>query len=184
MKKLTATQEKARKKKLAKILDTLQNGSAPEVLEGLKKLKEHGDATAIPVMVDLFLNHPEEEVSQEVKKVFLGLNDDDAVAPLLHAVSQNIGTQNKAFLLSAIWESGLKAGSYVTPLTDLSTRAEETVLIEILTIADTIESDLEEEVVTKNLKKIRTAVDQNPNADTRNKLLLSYAEVLTDKLIG
>lgn len=184
MKKLTATQEKARKKKLAKILDTLQNGSAPEVLAGIKKLKEHGDASAVPVMVDLFLNHPEPEVTEEIKKVFLGLNDDKAVEPILTAVKQDIGADNKAFLLSSIWESGLKAGKYISQLTDISLSSDETVLIEILTIADNIESDLQEEEVTKNLKKLRTKIDEGSQTDTRNKLLLTYAEVLTEKLIG
>lgn len=184
MKKLTAAQEKSRKKKLAKILDTLQNGSAPEIIEALKKLKEHGDASAVPVMVDLYLNHPEEEVVAEVKKVFLGLNDDDAVEPLLIAAEQNIGSENKAFLLSAVWESGLKAGNHISKLTDISLNAEDIVLIEVLTIADNMESKFEEAEITKNLKKLRAAVDQNPQAETRNKLLLTYAEILTEKLIG
>lgn len=184
MKKLTATQEKSRKKKLEKILKTLQTGTSTEILEACKKLKAHGDAEAVPVMVDLLLNHPDTEVVEEIKKIFTGLKDHEAVSPILTAVEQNIGTKNKVFLLSAIWQSGLNAGKHIDQLTKISTKAGNEEIIEILTIVDYVDNEIPENTLTENLKLIRTAVEKEKEDETRKKLLLTYAEVLTEKLIG
>ncbi len=164
MKKLTATQEKSRKKKFKKILETLQSGTTPEILEACKKLKEHGDAEAVPVMIDLLINHSDPEVVTEMKKIFKGLNDHEAITPILNAVEQDIGTKNKIFLLSAIWESGLNAGKHIDQLTQISTQAGNEEIIEILTVVDYVDNEIPEKTLTENLKLIRTAVEKEKNS--------------------
>ena len=186
MKKLTPTQERARQKKLKKIIPALQSDHESDVQSALDQLKEHGDASVVPYLIDLYLHHESPEVVSEVKKIFKGLNDEKAVEPILNAVKQDIDQEAKLFLLSSIWEAGLNPKNHLVEITEILLREPLEVMVECMTIADTVSELDDDDVIRKSLEKISEHVKNSGSEidDDRMQMMKGYGGVLTEKLVG
>lgn len=184
MKKLTATQEKSRQKKLKKITEKLQSDDNKAIVSALKEVKEHGDASIIPFLIDLFLNNQNQEVQDELQKVFFGLNDQDAVKPILNAAEQNIESYQRSFLLSAIWEAGLSIDEHLDQLTNIALKSDYMSMLEAVTIVENMKRPDEDEPLKRNIVKVKEYLLDNPEQDDKYRLTASYLEVLSEQMVG
>lgn len=181
-KKLTAAQEKSRKKKLVDIVKDLQSSEDVVVLDALVKVKEHGDASVIPHLVSIYTQNENTEVQSAVKSVFVGLKDNETIHPLFKILDEESLTEEQsAFLTSVFWEAGLDVSQHLDQLIDIALNKGFLTCIEVMTIVENLE-DVDHESLEKNLLRLKR-IRERERSD-KDALYLNILEILNEKLIG
>ena len=177
----TPTQAKVRKKKLAAVIEDLQSTEEVLVLDAVERLKQVGDGSAVPFLVDAYFRLDSEQVRAACKKVLFSVNDPEAVQHLLQAAMDRSEDIERAMVVSAIWESGLDAQPYLETMMELVKYAGYRTNMEIMTILDNMSTPSEERVKAALL----TLKDRlSDSTDELRPLIETMAMTLQDKLIG
>lgn len=152
-------------KKIAAIRTELNSGDDARIIKGLQEMKEHGDPTLIPDLVELLNNQPSIDVESKVLEVLNTLKDNKAVEPLLEAAQL---ADNKALqpqLMGAIWQSGLSVKGQLDPIVSTALKGDYITAFECLTIIDHAEAIGSRAEIEHQLQQIATYIEQKPNAE-------------------
>ncbi len=183
MKKLTATQEKMRVKKLAEAQKALQSDDESVVLKAISEIRKHGDSSILEDLADTYLRIDDLEIRSAIIKLLHSLKDDAAVGELIRLSEIEKYDTIHALLLSAIWESGINSGPYLIPLVKRSLTANYESLLEIMTIIDNTEGAASAEQIEQALAIIQEHLGEAPK-DERAGLWVTISRSLSEQLIG
>lgn len=175
------TKEKIRLRKLAEALQNLESNEDVVILEGLKKIKDVGDASAITHMARVLENNESPAVQKELESIFFNLKDSQVVGELIVAAEKAKQSIHKQFLIRSIWESGLEPESFYSNLIEFALTADYLTILEILTVIENMETQLNEDKIEAELKAVEEA---KSNADAQNAALLeALSDVLKSRII-
>jgi hypothetical protein len=183
MKKLTATQEKMRVKKLADAREALQSDDESLVLKGISEIKKHGDSSILEVIAQTYLRLDDQEIRKAITALLHSLKDDDAVKELIRLSEVEEYTAIHSLLLSSIWESGINSGPHLVALTKRSLTADYDSLLEIMTIVDNAEGSASPEQIEEALALIQEHLSEAPK-DDRAGLWVTISRSLSAQLVG
>ncbi len=182
MKKETATQKKARIKKLEPVLKDLQSSEDVVILDALKKVKKLGDASAIPLLVQLLIDNENSEVQAAVKEVLFNLKDTDVVAPLMEIIASKRAKDHRAVLLSIFWEAGLEVKGHLSFLIDIAIESDYLTAFECFTIIEHGENIGSGAEMEREIIKLRDYLEvRKPE---HHAVLEQIQLALTHKLVG
>ncbi len=181
-KKLTATQEKSRQKKLTEIVKDLQSSEDVVVLDALNKVKEYGDASVIPLLVEVFCKNESPEIQKSVKSVFVGLKDSNVISPLIDIIKkEKLTDEQSAFLTSSFWEAGLNVDKHLDDLIDILLEKGFLTSIEVMTIVENL-TKVDNESLERNLIKRKKQLDREKTE--KDGIYQSIVQLLSEHLIG
>ena len=182
-KKLTPTQEKVRKKKLVEIKKDLQSQEDVIVLEALKNVRKHGDASVIEHLVHVLITTDSDEVQGEVIQVFNTLKDAEVVEPIVDAVKNPKTKGYRNFLIGALWQAGLNVRGHLTFLVDTAMQEDYITAFECLTVIESADELASIEEIEQNLQNLASYIESNQEKENFP-VIQSIWEDLRNKLIN
>ena len=183
MKKLTATQEKMRVKKLAEARKALQSDDESIVLKAISEVKKHGDSGILETLANTYLRIDDQEIRTAITELLHSLKDDEAAGELIRLSEVEKFSAIHSLLLSSIWESGINSGPHLVKLIKRSLTADYDSLLEIMTIVDNAEGSASPEQIEEALTLIQEHLSEAPK-DDRAGLWVTISRSLSEQLIG
>ncbi len=182
-KKLTPTQEKVRQKKLVEIKKNLQSTEEVLVLDAIKNVKKHGDASVIEYLVHVLVNTDSEAVKGEIVQVLNTLKDQEVVEPIIEAVRDPKTEGYRNLLVSALWQAGLKVRGHLDFLVETAMKGDYLTAFECLTVIESADEIGSREEIEQNLQHLATYIESNQNKENLP-VIQSIWEDLRNKLIN
>ena len=119
---------------------------------------------------DLIEKLLEKEIErEELDEVYKDLKAIGNIDMMIEAINNTRSNQQKAKLISAIWESGLEAQKYFLLFTKLSCDEDFSVAMEALTVIENIESKIETKILTSAMELAQE--NKSPNTELINDLI-------------
>lgn len=169
-------------KAVEKIISDLFSSDAKVVDAALKKVPSKGDASmVIPLLRAYKAWEQEPEIKSEIEKILKELKAEDAIPELIEALNDSEFDQERAFIISVFWNSGLFPLTEVHTLVKQAIRGDFMVTLEVLTVIENIESKLDESMVESANDDINDFLDSNQNAP-HGELLIELQQVLSNHL--
>lgn len=111
---------------------------------------------------------------QESEEIFVKLKEGKAQNLLVNAITSAEKIEEKAKLIAASWESGLDFAPHFLFFAELVGNDDFQVSMEALTVVENIESQIDENVLTKALEIAQSA--KSKNADLMNELITNIKQ--------
>lgn len=179
---LLQKKQMASEKVLNEIIAGLKSSEEVLVSKALTKVRTKGNATVIPVLIDLWLDTDDQKTKKEVENILYGLKEKQALDFLISYLSTEVEEQKKWLALNAIWQSGFDASKHLTELLDFAISNSYTNAIDVMTIIDNSEFTIEDdELVDSNLRKLNDYLLKNKTDNLH--ILLEIKSILIDKKI-
>lgn len=172
----------ASEKELQEIIAGLTSTEEVLVSKALTKVRTKGNATVIPILIDLWSDSDDQKIKKEVESILFGLKEKKALDFLISYISTQVDDQKKWLALNAIWQSGFDASQYLSELLDFAISNSYTNAIDIMTIIDNSEfTEKEDNLVDNNLRKLNDYLLKNKSDNLQ--VLLEIKSILIDKKI-
>lgn len=134
--------------------DRLFSANPEIVLAAVESLKEKGNSEYLPILFELLLASPENEVEASILKL-LGTVKDNETIPVFVAALQNAKFKNiRKEIITACWQNGLDFSAHMAVFADLVIEETWEVAFEAFTVIENLEYFPPEE----ELKNIRLKI--------------------------
>lgn len=164
--------------KIEEIRTSLFSSDEKKVLKSLEKVKKKGDHTFIEPLFLLATTHENQDIQNEATNLLQSLKISKAEGELFRLMQEEDYYDQRALLLSYLWNSGFFPTDRILVLTNYLLEGDFLTALESLTVIENMESPFDEEQLTEALGLTKTYLLKNPNAET-NDLVISLFEVLS-----
>ena len=141
------------------IIKNLSDTNSKTVLTAINQLRKHGKAEAIPHLIDLYKNSNNQEIKEQLTQFFFDLKDQSATQPIIEAIQEEKEFNNKAFLISILWQSGLDPNDHLSFLVGQAIKGDYMVCFEVLTVIESLENTYPEEEIADIEYDINEAIE-------------------------
>lgn len=145
-----------------------------KVVAAVHRIKEIGNKKYLPILLDVLLSHPEEEVEKEIRNVLDTVKLKDTVPVFIDALLNEKYAPVKKILLTACWQNGLDFSNYLPVFIDIVIADDWETSFEAFTVIDNMENTPDPETLEISLTKINKALETSTG---NNKYFLQ--EILT-----
>lgn len=158
------------------ILDQLISLDEAVVKKGLDKIRKKGDHSFIGPLLHRLSSDENTMVQAMIIKLLQDLKDVPSMELLIDGLQEERLDSLRPQLLEAVWQSGLDISHKLDDIVDISLKGDYMVCLECLTIIENMEPGIDNDVLVRNIKKMKDAMLED--ADTSDELRLSTIEVL------
>ena len=155
---MSEEQEDSEKKQLQRI-KKLRNGLAStdekEVRKAVEEAREQGDARIVPDLIEVWAITENEELRNEILKIFYDLKDSEATQHLLEALDHP-DIQDRSDLLAVFWNSRLDGSEKLDKFTEIAVEGSYQEAFEALTAIEEMEGPFDENTVMEGQLWIKT----------------------------
>ncbi len=134
------------------------------VLEALKQVKSNGNRLYIPILFDLLVSTPEQEIEQEITDILGTIKDKQSVNSFMRGIEDEKYKPIRKTILAACWQNGLDFSTFLPIFIDLIINEDWEVAFEAFTVIDNLEMLPVDPVLSISIEKINkaleTAIDQ------------------------
>ena len=162
------TTENTQKAKTSTI-NRLNSEDSNVAISAISELKESGNASYIPILIELLHSTDNEEIKSKVTRLLAELKHSDAIPLIIEAIENKKYANELRFLVSACWENGLDYSTHLSLFVDLVVEHDLMVALEAYTVITNMTGRISKEIAEKESRKIREAMLQ---ADNQKKELL------------
>ncbi|TDN99149.1 HEAT repeat domain-containing protein [Sunxiuqinia elliptica] len=135
------------------------NSSSPEtVIKALKQLKETGNTSYIPTLIEVLHTASDQEIRNQIVRLLSDLKQTDAVPFLIEAIENKKYVNELRFLTSACWENGLDYSNHLSLFIDLVIEQELETAIEAYTVITNMSGKISQEIADKESRKLKEAM--------------------------
>ncbi len=135
------------------------NSSSPEtVIKALKQLKETGNTSYIPTLIEVLHTASDKEIRNQIVRLLSDLKQTDAVPFLIEAIENKKYVDELRFLTSACWENGLDYSNHLSLFIDLVIEQELETAIEAYTVITNMSGKISQEIADKESRKLKEAM--------------------------
>jgi len=152
-----------------KIQKKLFSANQNQTLSALNDLKNEGNKLYLPVLFDLLLSNPEEEVKKEIVKILGTIKMKDTVPVFAHALEQEKYKPIRKIVLTACWQNGLDFKDYLPLLINIIAEEDWQTGFEAFTIIENMKNLPEQEIIDESVQIIDSAVK---NSDQKKSYFL------------
>lgn len=124
------------------------------VLTALNLLKEKGNKEYLPILFELLLSNPEDEIQKEIMKLLGTIKDKDTIPVFVEALQEKKFSAVWKEILTTCWQNGLDFSKDLTIFVDLVIDGEWEVAFEAFTVIENLEHFPAEE----ELKEIKLRI--------------------------
>lgn len=140
-----------------------------QTISALNSIKEEGNRHYLPVLFDLLLSDPEEDVKKEIVKILGTVKLNDTVPVFADALNQPKYHPIRKTLLTACWQNGLDFKNQLPLLIDVVIEEDWETGFEAFTIIDNLKNLPEKEIRDEAIEKINHSLD---NSDEKKSYFL------------
>jgi len=156
--------------KLRNQIQSLRSGNRSAILTTLKELMTDGNVSILPDLIDLLLDHEDEQITGEISSLLNDLKDQDAVPFLSEAIGNPTYTKVLAILVSACWQNGLSYGKYIHTFVEVVISGEYNAAIEAFTVIEEAIGEMEKDNRDQLVSSLKSRLKE---VDEQKKPLLS-----------
>lgn len=128
------------------------------VLSALNLLKDKGNKDYLPLLFDLLLANPQDDIQQEITKLLGTIKDKDTVSVFVEALKETKYSKVRKEILTSCWQNGLDYSPHLEVFVDLVIDSEWEVAFEAFTVIENLEYFPEEEEMKDIKLKIARAL--------------------------
>lgn len=101
------------------LLRKINSGDTELVTDALREIKEEGDLSLIPALLDILDNQSESDISAGIIRLLSDVKDNDFREILINRIQQTSSPKVKSVLLRIVWESTLNYSGNLDLFTDI-----------------------------------------------------------------
>ncbi len=128
------------------------------VLSALNSLKEKGNKDYLPILFELLVAAPEEEIRNEIVKLLGTIKDKNTIPVFIEALHEKKFLAIRKDILTTCWQNGLDFSSHLAVFVDLVIESEWEVTFEAFTVIENLEHFPPEEDVKAIKLKVANAL--------------------------
>ncbi len=151
------------------ILCDLQSSDSLKVIDTIRELRDSGNASYIPVLMELMLMTENPEIKSRIISLLADLKQSDAIPLIIDAIQDKKYAPELKSLVSVCWENGLDFSNYLSLFVDLIIEQEFVVAFEAYTVIQNMTGKVTPEVLDQVTIRIREAL---LNSDEQRRALL------------
>ncbi len=129
------------------------------IVEALKQIKTAGNRLYLPLMFDLLLSEPEEEIKKEIQNILGTIKDKQTVNSFVRGIENEKYKPIRKNILTACWQNGLDFSTFLPVFIDQIIVEDWEIAFEAFTVADNLEVLPGEPVLSISKEKIKKALD-------------------------
>ncbi|MCA1762455.1 MAG: hypothetical protein LC664_05620 [Flavobacteriales bacterium] len=166
-------------KKVDFLLTDLFSTKKDDVLAALDKIPSQGNArVVIPLLRTYKAWEDDGMIRGGIEKILRELKTETAIPELITALEDPEYDEERALIISSFWNAGLFPVDDVDVLVRHAIRGNYMVALEVITVIENIESEIEEQVLQDAIFDIDEFMDEYPTAE-HGELLSQLKDVLT-----
>jgi HEAT repeat protein len=154
---------------------SLRSDKISTVLTALFELKDTGNITFIPILLELLSANPDEQVEKEIIEILNNLKVQKAVPVLVKALKDPEYYPIRKKIITACWQNGLDYKNELPLFVDLVIQEEWETGFEAFTVIENMEEYPDSEIIDIAVHKIQEAL---PEADGKKKYFLQEILIL------
>jgi len=155
--------------KLSHLKSAIKSGNPELVDHALEEIKTKGDATYIAPLI-AFLHQPmNDEVRENIYRLFIDLKDENSVDQLVHELENENDLDILVRLIAACWQNGLNYSKHLPYFVQLIIDQEFQIAFEAFTVVENMYGKINFDVEMTLLEKIEKSI---PFAEDRKQYLL------------
>jgi len=171
------SEEKKENKFLQNILQNLKAKNNGLVLKALQDAKQRGSIHVLPGIIEALLQTEDDLVYEEAKSILFELKASKAGEVIIDYLKKDSSAGHRDILVSALWQSSIACEEYLSFLTELACKENYMTTLEVLTVIENMEGQLNDEEVLECIATINESLE-NGGDENKIKLLTSLVEVL------
>ena len=142
------------------IVEQLNSEDSDISLNTISKLRESGNASYIPVLIELLHATDNTEIKSKITKLLAELKHSDAIPLIIEAIEDEKYANELRYLVSACWENGLDFSTHLSLFIDLVIENDLLVAFEAYTVITNMTGKISEEIIDIESRKIKEAMLQ------------------------
>lgn len=151
------------------IRKNLFSADTETAVSAIKTIKHKGNRLYLPILFDLLVSQPEDELRHEIIQVLGTIKHQDTVPFFVKALEENKYRPIRKILLTACWQNGLDFSHYLPVFADIIIEEEWETGFEAFTIVDNMEHFPDKEIIDETALKIKNSI---AGTDGKKKYLL------------
>lgn len=173
------SQEKGKETTLNKLIKELNNEDPEMVVKAIQTIQEKGNAKLIKPLIELGKKRSEKEIQDAIQKIFFSLKVSAAHPIILEELISMPPHPFRRVLLSTIWEAKINALNHVDVLVKIAIDGDLYETIEVFTILEESEGELNEEKILESLLILKELEASNTQLDPAKD---AFIQSIKDKL--
>jgi hypothetical protein len=137
---------------------SLRSEKTSTVLTALYELKDKGNVSIIPVLLELLSANPDEQVEKEITDILNNLKVQKAVPVLVEALLNPEYYSIRKKIITACWQNGLNYKNQLPLFVDLVIQEEWETGFEAFTVIENMEEYPDREILDLAVRKIHDAL--------------------------
>ena len=127
------------------------------VMEALKQVKSVGNRLYIPLLFDLLVLSPEQEIEKEIKNILGTIKDKQTVNSFMRGIEDDKYKSIRKAILIACWQNGLDFSTFLPVFIDLIINEDWEIAFEAFTVIDNLEILPGDPILRISIEKINMA---------------------------
>jgi predicted lipid carrier protein YhbT len=164
---------------LAEIKKDLFSNDETVVMKALNQTRDNGNASFVEPLLSLYTSTPSALVKAEIADMLSNLKVSETDEAFLTFLEQ---PQHKAFykdVVAFMWNSGLEPVDHMAFFVKLAIEGDEALILEVLTLIESIESEFPEDQISDSTNQLRTYLgNEKDGQSNRVKLLRELLKVV------
>lgn len=160
--------------KIKDIIDFLASDDEKLIKKALSALKVDGNATVIPVLVDLLLkNKDDKKFQKEILEILSSLKDTSATETMIEMLRDEKHLPIRQLLLSTIWNSALDYSNYMADFVLIACEGDLLEALDCLTILENMPSEIEERHILEAQWHLKEYIEDLAPKDEKKAQIIS-----------
>lgn len=152
-----------------KIVEQLYSPKEELAMEAIKTLRNNGDPTVVPYLVDLYVSTDNTKIESALENFLKDIKDQAAVNAFIHAIENPKNEKKLTQLVSFCWQTPLNFGPYIDVFVTIALEKDYQTTIEAFTV---VEEALPYATPAKINSEIKRAKKNISSAAMEKRLLL------------
>lgn len=160
--------------KIKDIIDFLASDDEKLIKKALSALKVDGNATVIPVLVDLLLkNKDDKKFQKEILEILSSLKDTSATETMIEMIRDEKHLPIRQLLLSTIWNSALDYSNYMADFVLIACEGDLLEALDCLTILENLPGEIEERHILEAQWHLKEYIEELAPKDEKKAQIIS-----------
>jgi len=161
------------------IIKQLSSKNTEEVLFTINKLRNTGNKTVVPYLIDLLSTHSSDKIKESIKSLLYDLKYQSAVDGIIEAIKSDKYRAIRKELLTVCWQSSLDFSKQIETLTICFIKGDFEEAFEAYTAIESIEEKLDEGLADNAISALKNEI--NKIEESKKELLIELVHIFENK---
>lgn len=167
--------------KQKKLIAKLNSSDSKTILEALVTVRNDGNFTLFPYIMDIYKKNADSEIQNEIYKMLCDLNDNENARFLVQYIEKESFADIKSKLLNVCWNCRLDFSPHLSFFVDLFINEEFENAFDAFTVIENIDASFEQSTIFAETNKLKNNL--RTISPDKKELLVQLVKVLEAKHI-